>query len=61
MQGEPGVLGEFGTGDRQMAVRRLVEYFTGQPEAVQRAMRNWARRHPGTLTNDLTAALPAAP
>ncbi|WP_206791915.1 DUF4157 domain-containing protein [Amycolatopsis sp. MtRt-6] len=46
--------------DRQAAVQRLVQYFTAQPETVQRAMRTWARRYPSALTNDLTAALPAA-
>jgi hypothetical protein len=56
-----GYYEQAGAGDRQAAIRRLVEYFNGQPEAVQRAMRSWARRHPSTLTNDLTAALPAAP
>jgi hypothetical protein len=56
-----GYYEQAGAGDRQAAIRRLVEYFNGQPEAVQRAMRTWARRHPSTLTNDLTAALPTAP
>ncbi|MGW4059386.1 eCIS core domain-containing protein [Amycolatopsis sp. NPDC004747] len=56
-----GYYEQAGAADRQAAVRRLVEYYNGQPEAVQRAMRSWARRHPGTLTTDLTAALPTAP
>lgn len=56
-----GYYEQAGAGDRQAAIQRLVEYFNGQPEAVQRAMRSWARHHPSTLTNDLTTALPAAP